>query len=67
MTVDAVAPSRLVDEATWAGAVTTVVETIRELIRIPSINPPPIDAPDGELVAARRIAVMLAAAIRPIL
>ena len=37
-------------------------ETLRNLLRIPSINPPPADAPDGELVAARRIAAYLAAA-----
>jgi acetylornithine deacetylase/succinyl-diaminopimelate desuccinylase-like protein len=33
-----------------------LVETLRDLIRIPSVNPPPPDAPDGELRAARWIA-----------
>jgi acetylornithine deacetylase/succinyl-diaminopimelate desuccinylase-like protein len=33
-----------------------VVEVLRDLIRIPSINPPPPDAPDGELRAARYLA-----------
>ena len=36
-----------------------LVETLRSLIRIPSINPPPEDAPDGELRAARWIATAL--------
>jgi len=62
VTVSAEAPSRRVDDATWAAATDELVDTVRELIRIPSINPPPPDAPDGELVAARRIAAMLEAA-----
>ena len=33
-----------------------VVEVLRDLIRIPSIDPPPADAPDGELRAARYLA-----------
>jgi acetylornithine deacetylase/succinyl-diaminopimelate desuccinylase-like protein len=33
--------------------------TLRGLIRIPSVNPPPADAPDGELRAARWIAESL--------
>jgi acetylornithine deacetylase/succinyl-diaminopimelate desuccinylase-like protein len=37
-----------------------LVETLRELIRIPSINPVPDDAPDGETRAARWIAAALA-------
>src|SRR5215208_15196 len=37
-----------------------LVETLRSLIRIPSINPVPADAPDGETVAARWIAAALA-------
>jgi acetylornithine deacetylase/succinyl-diaminopimelate desuccinylase-like protein len=57
-----VAPSRRLDDALWAAAVDDLVETLRDLIRIPSINPPPADAPDGELLAARRIAGILAAA-----
>ena len=62
MTVGAEAPSRRVDEATWRAATDELVETVRELIRIPSTNPPPRDAADGELIAARRIASMLEAA-----
>lgn len=37
-----------------------VVETLRELIRIPSVNPVPADTPDGETRAARWIAAALA-------
>ncbi len=60
--IGAGAPSTRLDEATWATAVDDVVETMRDLIRIPSVNPPPPEAPDGELLAARRIAALLAAA-----
>ena len=60
--IGAEAPSRRLDEAAWATAVDEVVETTRDLIRIRSVNPPPPEAPDGELVAARRIATLLAAA-----
>jgi acetylornithine deacetylase/succinyl-diaminopimelate desuccinylase-like protein len=56
------APSRRIDRAAWDTATDGLVETLRELIRIPSINPPPPGAPDGELVAARRIAALLAGA-----
>ena len=59
MTLSAEAPSRRLDAATWDRALDELVETVRDLIRIPSINPAPPDAPDGELVAARRIAQML--------
>ncbi|MEA2653468.1 MAG: hypothetical protein QOI37_695 [Chloroflexota bacterium] len=62
MTVSARAPSQRLDAAAWAAATDEVVETLRELIRIRSVNPPPPDAPDGELVAARRVAAMLMAA-----
>ena len=62
MTVDAAAPSRRIDEAAWAVALDALVETLRDLIRIPSINPPPPGAPDGELTAARHIAAILTAA-----
>jgi acetylornithine deacetylase/succinyl-diaminopimelate desuccinylase-like protein len=41
------------------GARHELIETVRDLIRIPSINPPPEQAPDGELYAARRIAQSL--------
>jgi len=62
MTVSTAAPSRRLDAAAWTVAVDDLVETLRELIRIPSINPPSVEAPDGELVAAHRIATYLAAA-----
>ena len=52
-------PSRALDAATWDRAGIDLVETLRDLIRIPSINPPPEDAPDGELLAARHIADVL--------
>ena len=52
-------PSRALDAATWDRAGIDLVETLRDLIRIPSINPPPEDAPDGELRAARHIADVL--------
>lgn len=56
MTTDAATPSRELDERTWERATEHLVETTRELIRIPSINPPAAEAPDQELVAARYIA-----------
>jgi acetylornithine deacetylase/succinyl-diaminopimelate desuccinylase-like protein len=55
------APSSVVDGTTWSDAVDSVVATLQELIRIPSVNPPPPDAPDGELRAAQWIAGHLAA------
>jgi acetylornithine deacetylase/succinyl-diaminopimelate desuccinylase-like protein len=42
------------------------VETLRALIRIPSVNPVPLDAPDGESRAAGWIAAALTdAGLRP--
>lgn len=49
-------PSDRHDEAAWDAAHDGLVELLRDLIRIPSINPPPPDAPDGETRAAERIA-----------
>ena len=43
----------------WEAAHERLVEDLRSLIRIPSVNPPPADAPDGETRAARAIAGML--------
>ena len=37
-----------------------MIDTLRSLIRIPSVNPPPPDALDGETVSARWIAAALA-------
>ena len=50
-------PSLHVGEAGWAAAHTDLVAFLRDLIRIPSINPP--DPPGAELDAARRIAAEL--------
>jgi acetylornithine deacetylase/succinyl-diaminopimelate desuccinylase-like protein len=52
-------PSRALDAPTWDRAGDELVSTLRDLIRIPSINPPPPDAPDGELRAAQHIADVL--------
>jgi acetylornithine deacetylase/succinyl-diaminopimelate desuccinylase-like protein len=52
-------PSDAVPAARWAVAHERLVEALRELIRIPSINPP--DPPGPELDAARAIAAMLGA------
>jgi acetylornithine deacetylase/succinyl-diaminopimelate desuccinylase-like protein len=48
-------PSAALDPSTLDDAKDELVATLRDLIRIPSINPPPADAPDGELRAARWI------------
>jgi acetylornithine deacetylase/succinyl-diaminopimelate desuccinylase-like protein len=60
VTVSTDAPSGGLDDGAWSVAVDELVETLRELIRIRSVNPAPADAPDGELLAARRIAGYLA-------
>jgi acetylornithine deacetylase/succinyl-diaminopimelate desuccinylase-like protein len=57
-----VAPSRQLPDATWSTAVDELVETVRDLIRIPSINPPAPEAPDGETRMARHLATLLEAA-----
>ncbi|HUQ77477.1 MAG TPA: M20/M25/M40 family metallo-hydrolase [Patescibacteria group bacterium] len=53
-------PSAALDEAVRKQAGDELVETLRELIRIPSVNPVPADAPDGESRAARWIGAALA-------
>lgn len=53
-------PSDAVAAADWAAADQRVVDTLRDLIRIPSINPPDPAAPDGETRVARYIAGWLA-------
>jgi len=59
-------PSGAVESAAWDRAHAALVEDLWALIRIPSVNPPPADAPDGELRAARAIADRLAdAGVRP--
>jgi acetylornithine deacetylase/succinyl-diaminopimelate desuccinylase-like protein len=60
--IRATAPSGRLDAVAWAAAVDDLVATVRDLIRIRSVNPPAVDAPDGELVAARHIAALLASA-----
>ena len=59
MTTQAAAPSRELDHATWEEAHGRLINTLRELIRIRSINPVQPEAPDGELIAARHIAELL--------
>ena len=50
----------------WDIATDELVATLRDLIRIPSINPPVPDRPDGELEAARYLAgVLLSAGLEP--
>lgn len=53
-------PSAALDEAVRKRAGDELVETLRELIRIPSVNPVPSDAPDGETRAAGWIGGALA-------
>ena len=55
-----ICPSDAVPAADWAAAHESVVETLRALIRIPSVNPPAPGAPDGETRVARHIAGWLA-------
>jgi acetylornithine deacetylase/succinyl-diaminopimelate desuccinylase-like protein len=50
-------PSEAIDQQTLARAGDELIGTLRDLIRIPSINPP--DPPGGELAAARHIAQVL--------
>ena len=54
------APSSAIEGPAWAFAVDALIDDLCELIRIPSINPPSPDAPDGELLVARRIEALLA-------
>jgi acetylornithine deacetylase/succinyl-diaminopimelate desuccinylase-like protein len=56
-----VTPAAAVPATTWAAAHESLIATLRDLIRIPSINPPPADAPDGETRAARYLADRLTA------
>jgi acetylornithine deacetylase/succinyl-diaminopimelate desuccinylase-like protein len=59
MTVAADVPSASITPDTWDAAHTNMVALLRDLIRIPSINPVPPDAPDGETRAARYLAEYL--------
>ncbi|MFL5682248.1 MAG: M20/M25/M40 family metallo-hydrolase, partial [Chloroflexota bacterium] len=53
------APSSAIEGPAWAFAVDALIDDLRELIRIPSVNPPSADAPDGELQVARLIEALL--------
>ena len=65
-TVGPGAPANAVPAATWDAAHDALVATLRDLIRIPSVNPPPADAPDGEARVARYLADRLSAlGLRP--
>ena len=59
MTASAEAPSQQLDATAWRRATDRLVETTRDLIRIPSVNPPSPVAPDLESAAARHIADLL--------
>jgi acetylornithine deacetylase/succinyl-diaminopimelate desuccinylase-like protein len=52
-------PSSAVAAADWARAHETVVSTLRDLIRIPSVNPPDPTSPDGETRVARYLEARL--------
>jgi len=59
-------PSSSLDDARWARAHGGLIDGLRELIRIRSVNPPEPPGGDGELRAARAIAAMLTdAGLRP--
>jgi acetylornithine deacetylase/succinyl-diaminopimelate desuccinylase-like protein len=59
-------PSTRIEPATLAAAGDELVDTLRSLIRIPSVNPVPADPADGDTGAARWIAGALdAAGLRP--
>ncbi|MEA2519483.1 MAG: hypothetical protein QOF49_1563 [Chloroflexota bacterium] len=60
MTNPATLPSAALGSEAWSRAGDELVETLRALIRIPSVNPVPADAPDGETRAATWIAAALA-------
>jgi acetylornithine deacetylase/succinyl-diaminopimelate desuccinylase-like protein len=53
-------PSAALGDGVLEAAGAELVETLRSLIRIPSINPMPIDSADGETRAARWVAGALA-------
>ena len=52
-------PSDATEPVAWERAHADLVEHLRTLIRIPSVNPPPPEG-DGELRAARQVAAILA-------
>ncbi len=60
MATSASLPSVALGDGVLEAASDELVETLRAMIRIPSVNPVPVDAPDGETRAARWIAGSLA-------
>ena len=56
MATSTVLPSAATPAPAWDAANEELVGVLRELIRIPSVNPPPIESPDGETRVARHIA-----------
>jgi acetylornithine deacetylase/succinyl-diaminopimelate desuccinylase-like protein len=52
-------PSSALPGSVWTAAHDSVVATLRDLIRIPSVNPPDPAAPDGETRVARYLAARL--------
>ena len=66
MTAGTALPSSALADGVLATAQAELVETLRSLIRIPSVNPAPPDRPDGETRVARWIAEALSdAGLRP--
>ncbi len=61
MSAIAALPSARIAAEAWETAHADVLATLRDLIRIRSVNPVPADAPDGETRAARYLADRLAA------
>ncbi|MFL5675588.1 MAG: M20/M25/M40 family metallo-hydrolase [Chloroflexota bacterium] len=53
------APSSAIEGPAWAFATDALIDDLRALIQIPSVNPPTSEAPDGELQAANLIAGLL--------
>ncbi len=49
-------PSASIPRQTWDDAHDALIESLRDLIRIPSVNPPDPATPDGELRVARYLA-----------
>jgi acetylornithine deacetylase/succinyl-diaminopimelate desuccinylase-like protein len=61
MAPTATLPSAQVASTTWDAAHDELIATLQDLIRIPSVNPVPAVAPDGELRAAQYLADRLRA------
>jgi len=53
------APSSAIEGPAWAFATDALIDDLRALIQIPSVNPPTSEAPDGELQVANLIAGLL--------